>query len=637
MNALEKLYAKLDESDYDCRDASTINKEFQEVIAQLVANGDTDLVYRADIDRQVFSVNKSFEYSDDDKKGTLNGLSWQMAGNKTFDDGHEEPFYWPDVRSFTITDFAYFEKRWNECKNLYAKTEYGLLVYFGKKNPYSKNRIFHRQLFRELFNLAELYGQKAKAGGEKNFYILDYFRILKLVFGIAQQSKLNPEFNEITAYLYNLHQTWDISANPKTRIISDIAGLFSENYSQVKNLIDFHLIMSRNFDCSLAMEKINPWSAIYMMDLNKTLAQKTASDATLYLKNKARLYEALMDNAEKESNMASIRFAEDALEIYRQLDDKTAIERLENKYSELRGKFQLTTFREELPETYTSRIAHMIEKSIAENNNEEILKHFIITPWYESLDIIKDRSVELAKISVLSSILPVAIVDKLGNTIEVFQDEEEKKEHGILSSYNNSFQIGTQTMCNFFFSAWEADKFNKHSTLSYLEQTWYNEPIERSYHGNKIIIKPIDTLIPVISRIFEELDKYRADNTYMLELVTIIDSLSLRVEGLLRYLCERAGISTFKKRQKGGDQLMMEKLIDDLLADLQDRPAYDPERITNFKEEHRFFIKFVMTEKAGWNLRNAVAHSLLDRDEYTFDKVVVLFSIVMKLSSYKFK
>lgn len=636
MNALQDYYKKLDTSNYDCRDASAINKEFQEVATQLSDAGLFDEMQLADIDRQVFSVNKSFDFKDDPVKGSLYGLCWQMAGSRTLEDGIEEPLYWPDVRSYTVSEFEYFEKRWNECKNLYAKAEYGLMVYFGGKTPNSKNQKFHRELFRDLFDLAKMYGEKAKSGGEKNYYILDYFRILKLAFGISKNSKLSPEFNNITTYLFNLHQTWDIKANPKTRIISDIAGLLSENYAQVKDLFSFQLIMNRNLACALEFEKVNPWGAIYIMDLNIAIAQKTGSDPTDYLRNKARLYELLMEKAEKESNMACIRFAEDAMDIFRQLDDKDGIERLEKRYSELRGKFQLTTFREELPEEYTSRIAQMIEKIISESSVDDILNHFSLTPWYEDLGTIEERAKELAKISVLASMLPVSIVDKIGNTVDVFKTEEEKKAHGVLAAFNNSFQIGTQTMCNFFFTAWEADKLNKNSTIAYLERTWYNEPIERSYHGNKVIIKPIDTLLPVISRIFDELEKYRTDNSYILELITIIDSLSLRIEGLLRYLCERAGIPTFKKRQKGSDQLMMEKMMDDLLADLQDRPVYDPERITNFKEDHRFLIKFVMTEKAGWNLRNSVAHSLLDADEYTFDKVVVLFSIVIKLSSYRF-
>jgi hypothetical protein len=192
-------------------------------------------------------------------------------------------------------------------------------------------------------------------------------------------------------------------------------------------------------------------------------------------------------------------------------------------------------------------------------------------------------------------------------------------------------------MNRFFVEAYKAGKLNYQSVLSYLEKTWFNEVIERNYHGRKVEIKPIDTLKPGLKRIFEELDKSYADNEYQPDFVTVIDSLGLKVEGLLRYFCERIGIATFKTRLKGKgpEKLVMEKLLDDLLSDIAHQPPLKPDQITNFDEEDRIYIKYVMVEKAGLNLRNEVAHSLMDIFEYSFEHVVVIFCIIMKLSKYK--
>ena len=134
MNALEQYLKKIDNSSYDCKDAHTINSEFQSVCKQLNEEGNYDIAAIADIDRQVFSVQKSFDKTLDNEKGIINGLSWQMSGTQTLEDGSQIPLYWPDVEKFTQQDFEYFEKRFNECKNLYAKTEYGLMVYFGENS-----------------------------------------------------------------------------------------------------------------------------------------------------------------------------------------------------------------------------------------------------------------------------------------------------------------------------------------------------------------------------------------------------------------------------------------------------------------------------------------------------------------------
>ena len=76
----------------------------------------------------------------------------------------------------------------------------------------------------------------------------------------------------------------------------------------------------------------------------------------------------------------------------------------------------------------------------------------------------------------------------------------------------------------------------------------------------------------------------------------------------------------------------MEKLLDDMLADIKHSGVNQ----TGFDEEDRIFIKYVLSEKAGLNLRNTVAHGLLDIYEYTFSNIVVTLSIILKISKYSF-
>ena len=75
----------------------------------------------------------------------------------------------------------------------------------------------------------------------------------------------------------------------------------------------------------------------------------------------------------------------------------------------------------------------------------------------------------------------------------------------------------------------------------------------------------------------------------------------------------------------------MEKLLDDMLSDLQD----SPQKQTGFSEYDRLMIKYALTPK-GHNLRNRVAHGLMDLWEYSFVDIVILLYLIIKLSSYKF-
>ena len=635
MNPLEQYFIKLDESSYDCRDTSTINTELQQVGTLLFDEGYSDLAVIADLDRQVFSVVKSFDFKLDDENGTINGLSPAWCGTQTLEDGRIIPFYRPDVAKYTQQDFEYFEKRYKECKNLFAKTEYGLMVYFGEKTDYSRHNDFKKQLCKELFQLSKAYYLEADRGGEKNFYSTDFYRTIRLAFCIAEKAKINPELSGIIQYLFDIHQNWDITKDGTLRILLDISFLMSEYYGLFNRQIDFQKILDKNLEGAKELEKTYIWGAIYAVDRNINIEQKRKNPSNTLNAYKAHLYERLAIEAESKSNMACVGFAEDALRIYQQLHDLDNIKRLEKYYSDLRGKFHLNEFRQSLPKEYHEMITERIMNTVAECSESEILYHFIKTPWYDSIAKIKEQSLESSKQSVLLSMLSTTIVDKFGNAVDVFNTEEEKEISNFWNSYSYNFQIGTHTMNRFFVEAYKAGKLSYHSVIAYLEKSWFNVVIERNYHGREVGIKPIDTLKPGLKRIFEELDKSFADNEYQCDFVTVIDSLALKVEGLLRYFCERIGIATFKTKHKGSDKLVMEKLLDDLLADIANQPPLKPDQITNFDEEDRIFIKYVMAEKAGLNLRNAVAHSLMDISDYSFEHVAVLFCIIMKLSKYR--
>lgn len=636
MNALEQYYKILDESSYDCKDVHTIDAELQKVYTQLIEENKKDIADKAELDRQVFSVNKSFDTKLDPEKGTINGLSWKFSGNQTLEDGSEIPLYWPDVISYTQQAFEYFYKRYNECKNLFAKTEYGLMVYFGEKTKLSKHNAFKKELFHDLFQLSNSYYTKANLGGENNFYSQYFFHSLRLAFHIAEKANLQPELSDIIKYVFEKHQNWDITKTGTLRILLDLSGLMSDFYGIFKKQIDFQAVLDKNLLGATELEKTNIWGSMYAVDTNIIIEQQRNIPALGLMTYKAGLYEKLALNAEKSSNIACVSFAEKALRIYQQLEDSGNIDRLEKMYAALRSKFPFSEIRQDFPKEYIDNMNQRIQQTVAENNERGIILHFIETPWYDSIQNIKERSINLSEKFILSSLFPTSVADKFGNTIDRFSSEEEIKEFNFWQSYSFNYQVGTLSMQSLFIEAYKAEKLNYKSVINYLENTWFNEVIKRKYNGQTVEIKPIDTLIPGLKRIFEELENSFADNKHQFDFVTVTDSLTLKVEGLLRYFCEKLGIAIFKTRQKGSEKLVMEKLLDDLLVDIAHEPPLKPEQKTNFDEKDRLFIKYIMTEKVGLNLRNKVAHSLMDIFEYSFEHVVVLFCIIMKLSKYKF-
>ena len=637
MNELEKYLKQLDESAYELRDALKVNSDFIEFQKKLAEKGEQELALQADLDRIVFSISKSFEIVEDHTEGKVSGMSWKMSGTQTLEDGSQIPLYWPDVTKLTNTHYEYFEKRYREGKNLYVKTEYGLIVYFGQKTAYSKNNDFKRLLFSELFQLSKDYLEKAKAGGEKNYYSQDFFHTLQLAFGIAEKSKLKDELRDIVTFIFDVHQNWEVTKEGTLRILLDLSQLMSESFGLFNKSADFQKVVKKNIEGAKELEKTHLWGAMYAINQNIAIEKKLNNATTSLLNYKAKIYEKLCLEAEEKSNMSAVSFAEKALRLYQQIGDEINKTRLEKIYNDLRGKYKLTEIRQNLPQEETVRIATQIAKAISESDERDILSYFLSTPWYDSIENIEKQGIELSKRSVFMSMLPTSILDKFGNTVDVFITENEKAKFNFWNAYKFTYQIGTQTMHQFFIEAYKAKKLNYSVILKYLESSWYNEVISRNYNGVEVEIKPIDIIKPGLKRLFAELDSYFTTEGYEGEWITTIDSLTLKIEALLRYICERLGIATFKPRTKGSNKVVMEKLLDDLLVDLAHEPANNPSQITNFDEQDRIYIKYVLTEKAGLNLRNQVAHGLMDESEYAFELVIVLFCIIIKLSKYKFE
>jgi hypothetical protein len=632
MDELSDFYKWLDEGDFDCRSESQINSKLQEVSKQLHEKEKTDRLKISELERQAFAIRKSFDTILDEDKGTLDGLCWQMSGTQTLEDGQVKPLHWPNVQGLSEEDFQYFEKRYKECKNLYAKVEFGLLTYFGNKTAFSKHTDFKKGLFAELFQLSKQYLENARQPKDKNYYTLYFFSTLKSAFKVAEKAKLSDQLNEIIEFVFKTHQEWDTKKDGSLRIILDLSSLMSDYFKLFKKSIDYGKVIDKNLQGAQELEKSHVWGAVYIVDKSIEIKQKLNLKYDDLIKYKAELYEKLSSEAEEQGNMACITFSEDALRLYQQLNDKDKIIELENRYTEQRGKFELSKIHQELPEEFTRQIQENILKTISESDETQIIYHLIITPWYDRIENIEKNAIESKQHTVLLSMIGTSILDKFGNTIDKFHSDEEIDKHNFWQTYGFNFQIGTQTMHQFFIESYQAKKITYDSVLNYLESTWFNEFISRKYHGEIVKIKPIDIIKPGLKRFFQELDSFFKDNTHQFDYVTTTDSLVLKVESIIRYFCEKIGLATFKTRQKGSDKLVMEKLLDDLLVDIKNSEA-NP---TGFDEEDRIFIKYVLTEKAGLNLRNQVAHGLLDVYEYSFSNLLVVLSIILKLSKYKF-
>ncbi len=614
MNALEEFHSHLDQCDWDVKEETEINHALQKVNHDLVESGLLEVQHFAEIERQVFLFNKSPEI----------GISFRTAGTRIMEDGSEVRIEWPDLSEFKKEDFDYIYDRFKDALNLYAKTEYGLVLFYSQNR---QDNDFVTELLDSLFKLLKTYIEKAKSKVDTNHYINYTYVVLANALHIAnnrkRKAKIEDIFKQLILYFFGVHQSWDVTHRSTLPVMMRFTGFAVQYFKDFNQTVQIDKLIDKNWEAAKTIADKYAWGAIYIADSSIKLIRKMGSDVTNWLYLKARLYEKL--SIERKEDVASVLFIEEAMSIYKRLKDEKNLKRLQQQYQKMRTEFKLGRVTTKIPQDESQRIRELIEKEVKEKNEEEIVESLLLTPMIRPLDEIKRWSEDSFKEPLLQNMLPMNIQDKFGNTVAQYITDEERKKLSLLRTYEMHMQIATQTIIHYFLEALRADKISAKGILRFLNQTWMGENISRQSNGRDININYLKMIEPGINNLFDELTKSKDDPDYYPNLVSATDSLVLKTEYFLREFCYFLRIATFKPNPKQ-QGIIMEKTLDNLLDDLEGK----------ISESDHFFIKFILTEKAGYNLRNKIAHGLMDNVEYGLQYPILSILILLKLSNYQF-
>ena len=106
------------------------------------------------------------------------------------------------------------------------------------------------------------------------------------------------------------------------------------------------------------------------------------------------------------------------------------------------------------------------------------------------------------------------------------------------------------------------------------------------------------------------------------EYVAAIHILVFQIEGVLRDLLGKLGLSTFSYRNNE----MRERMLSDILATLS--------QIEGIDKDFLKFIEIFLSDIRGDNYRNEIAHGLLSLEDFTKENVQLLLLILIQLASY---
>lgn len=160
--------------------------------------------------------------------------------------------------------------------------------------------------------------------------------------------------------------------------------------------------------------------------------------------------------------------------------------------------------------------------------------------------------------------------------------------------------------------------------IAYLrDDTWLGEPyLKTDLGGNEIGINWLSLLAPSLLEYFRQVQCWQWGGNYTPNFVLAIDSLTLKIEGLLRNFCERMQISTTVAVKDGTQEGYTHNLLNNETLN-----AY-------YSEDDRQFFRYLFVNEGGINLRNNVAHCFYNIGHYDIEKMNLLIAALIKVAQF---
>ncbi|MFA0834568.1 MAG: DUF4209 domain-containing protein [Methanobacterium formicicum] len=537
-------------------------------------------------------------------------------------DGNE--FTYPNLENFTEEQYEYLIERLNETKNPFIQARYSIILWHSPK----KHGKYAKIAVDSLFELVKLYEEKDKTEpGEHWGYKAFEFIENAYYIGFNAKYRINDIKLEIMRLIKGFNHKSGSSLVLRLRLIE---LMLEEKKVFTKN--DFHGFQKVCWELSSDLiSKKDFHGAIMILKIGERVDNKTGIKTYIWRKRIAKAYESLMEDASQKENLASIDFCLSAINNYKKINDKAKITELKEKYENLNQNIELGQFSVTL-KNYNKHLKEMEE--FADNltdKDSEVLIEFLMSgytfllPKFEKMEEIAN---DISKNSPLLAMCSKINLDSRGHPSKHYTSEEEREYHQIIQNYKLFIEVSKPFLYSFFTNAIYKKKLSPQIILEYFrDKTWLGTVYENKVYNKTVKHDWIALLAPSIFEYFRQIEIFflnPINNSCNFTLCT--DSLVLKLEGIIRDFCALNGIKTFEIFSKKEKSIVQEKSLNKLLNE---------EKLEEILgKDDLLFLKILLVEQSGYNLRNEVAHSLLSSNNYDFSKIHLLLLALFRLAKY---
>lgn len=530
------------------------------------------------------------------------------------------PIEEPDIKDFSDQQFDYLINRQKSCGNLILKARYSHLLWLSKVRRIE----FARDAIDAYLELAGDYATLDISDPQQDHW-LQFLEVLKNLFALSSSTAYKLE--QVKHLIINYALNYPIESKAASVVRKDLAELMHEQKS-VFQKIDFKGVVDSLEKVFLIVKEKQSHHAIQILEVIIPIEQKLGNDLLKWKRHVAELWEKIALERGVGAAIVTTNFCMKAILAYEEVGDKKKVAELYKFYDELRNSVELHNVPLEFESKELFETMEALTNALMESDTGEIIRFLMhdkrVIP--QKTEIVKNTG---DKENDFLREVHTSVFDQQGNTHRHYSTESEKDIEQLILTYSIWLQYTFQIVQSILLKGIKSGKLSYDKVLRYLiDESWYGQ--ELTMGNRKDSQRPfrwLSTIAPGIVDFFFAMDGLIYSNK-VFNITTSFDSLTMKIEGIVRSLAEYRGIYTFViKRDNLGREVSEEKDIMRLLT--------EPEIVEFLGEDEVFFLRYIFTEKGGLNIRNKVAHSLLAYEQYSLGHLMLIFIAILRLGRFK--
>jgi hypothetical protein len=538
-----------------------------------------------------------------------------------YDDKGERHEY-PNLKKTADEQYQYLIKRFETTNSPVLKARYSHILWCSPK----KHGDYAKAAIDNYLQLIKIYEEKDREKPERNFG-LDVVDSFKNAYCLA--IIINYKFDEIKFELKRLVSSFnpESSFSPAVRTQLIKLALTDKKIFTKEDLAGFDQLCEDIARIWNSRDNIH--ASITVFELAERWEMKTSGKKSGIWRQKiAESYESMMRQAlEKKEHHKAVSLCMDAIINYRIAKNAEKIKKLEQIYQQIKNQVEFQEFSHEFEIKELIQRFKVFVEYLMEGTPEEIIGFLATdTRILPNVQKVKEEAKKLEREFSFSHIFPVVLTDQQGNPAQNFRTDEERKKFRLMERYRYEIDLNNKFIIQeILLAGIRENKINTKTVIEFLaKNSWAGKNFVKQMPNNKEITKNwISLLAPALDEYFYQMRNYFSDNARTPNFILCIDSLTLKIEGLLRDFSELNGIPISDVKKDG---IAREKLLSDFLD--------EEELKTKFSEDELMFLKFLLVEQAGFLLRHRGAHSLMNFYDYNFDSMNYLFIGMLRICKY---